>query len=1126
MGRIDNFISELGFFSSPLADAAQNKDALNSFCHLFGFDFDDHTLTQLLPAIEDAVNNLSSLFNRSDDLQITDLVSLTSSLLQTIEAITETGVVQSVVNSDDDLVLEVFDFLSLRYLSTRMSLAEAALSALGVITEESVETTDPGGRQVDFVRVEFHWSRLRDFIQNHEKWASRTYGWAGNPNTGDAMRFDFGKAIINAMRVIEAWGLSIPYVREMSNRDERDFFLKSSEDEQVIEGNLPFYQSDSITFDEENNHPVFSNEAGLKLVPFGDLTKPEKLGLALTPYVIGDVRDKQQLSEGVTLDIFVSGLITGGVYLTITPDGIDIAGGEATNAGFNFSITYENPDQSTILLAGDSQSTHFKTNAILGAIGGNMSGDFYLRGGFNNLKAVVDISEDGFLNALLSRSIEVDAGDVIMGWQPGRGVYFEGGTSLGLSVALNRDLGAIFIRQMRIVLNLETDVSVLMMISAQVQLGPIFASPENVGMRLTIAQASSGDGMLGKYDFSFGFKPPDGIGLSVDAEGITGGGFLKADPPNYAGMMELSFQNEIELTAFGLITTKLPDGKDGFSLVIQILAEFQPIQLGLGFALTGVGGLIGINRQLSQEGTKAAFKTHTLDNILFPKSPIKDAVKLIESVQAIMPPRDGYHIFGPMVKLFWGGSRRLVNFEIGVFIQISEAGGLLYIVVIGQAWSHLPTEDAPRLIINVDVLGIIDFGEERVAFDATLFDSRILDITLDGKMALRADWSRGEENFALSVGGFHPRFQQIPPGFPQLRRLALTMGDNPRLTLTMYLAITPNTLQVGAQLDLWAKKLGFTITGGAGFDALFTFSPFSFLVIVNIWVNVRRGWIDLGVWLELELSGPNPIIASGYAKFKIGFFSKKIPVRAKFGKKVPEPLPAVSPLAVLKTELQHPRAIRFRLPAWASANIVFTEAAESKIDPIADVIILQSAVPLNFPLEKFGGGIPPETEKKLSITAGLGTEREEAAQSPFALEQFKNWSTEQRLSAKPFERCDGGICFSGEYVIPEGHQEDREIVFETVLRESQAYLSTLPATDYRKAAVRTACLWPLSIAEAELLNNWSKFGSGSYYQPLRAIRDQSSPNVVKVLEPGLRLSSSTAHNGKFVEAAIAAELTK
>ena len=92
--------------------------------------------------------------------------------------------------------------------------------------------------------------------------------------------------------------------------------------------------------------------------------------------------------------------------------------------------------------------------------------------------------------------------------------------------------------------------------------------------------------------------------MAIRAEGISGGGFLDFDPPHYVGMMQLSFQNEIDVTAFGLITTKLPDGRPGFSLVISILAEFQPIQLGLGFALTGVGGVIGINRHMNEEALR------------------------------------------------------------------------------------------------------------------------------------------------------------------------------------------------------------------------------------------------------------------------------------------------------------------------------------------------------------------------------------------------------------------------------------------------------------------------------------------------------------------------------------------
>ena len=283
-----------------------------------------------------------------------------------------------------------------------------------------------------------------------------------------------------------------------------------------------------------------------------------------------------------------------------------------------------------------------------------------------------------------------------------------------------------------------------------------------------------------------------------------------------------------------------------------------------------------------------------------------------------------------------------------------------------------------------------------------------------------------------------------------------------------------------------------------------------------------RGFVDFGLRIELELSGPNPIIASGYIKMGFFMFTVRIPFKAQFGDKVPEPLPVVSPLAALKKELEHPRSIRFRLPDWASANLVFTKDAESKIDPIADVIILQNAVPLNFTMEKFGGGKPPAAEKKLSITAGLGSEREQAIQSPFAPEQFKNWSTEERLSAKPFEKYDAGIRFSGEYVIPEDDLiEEREIVFETILRESKQYLNTLEADNSINIAIRTVCVWQPT---AQLLNNWSNFGSKRYYKPLRAIRDESDPNYVQVLEPSYTLSGNNARDNKFVEMEIEGQL--
>ena len=61
----------------------------------------------------------------------------------------------------------------------------------------------------------------------------------------------------------------------------------------------------------------------------------------------------------------------------------------------------------------------------------------------------------------------------------------------------------------------------------------------------------------------------------------------------------------VTVKAIGLITTKMPDGSPGFSLLIIISAEFTPIQLGFGFTLNGVGGLCGINRNFVTDAIQA-----------------------------------------------------------------------------------------------------------------------------------------------------------------------------------------------------------------------------------------------------------------------------------------------------------------------------------------------------------------------------------------------------------------------------------------------------------------------------------------------------------------------------------------
>ena len=64
-------------------------------------------------------------------------------------------------------------------------------------------------------------------------------------------------------------------------------------------------------------------------------------------------------------------------------------------------------------------------------------------------------------------------------------------------------------------------------------------------------------------------------------------------------LSELKISDMIQVKAIAVITTRLPDGSSGFSMLIIITAQFDVgIQLGLGFTLNGIGGLIGINRAM------------------------------------------------------------------------------------------------------------------------------------------------------------------------------------------------------------------------------------------------------------------------------------------------------------------------------------------------------------------------------------------------------------------------------------------------------------------------------------------------------------------------------------------------
>ena len=118
---------------------------------------------------------------------------------------------------------------------------------------------------------------------------------------------------------------------------------------------------------------------------------------------------------------------------------------------------------------------------------------------------------------------------------------------------------------------------------------------------------------------AFGLSPSGhplaGATLTVGTSVVTGGGYLSIDQEKgeYAGLLELSIQNKIALKAIGILTVTKPGQPPNFSLFILITAEFNPIQLGYGFTLNGIGGLLGVNRTMVLEAMQAGLKSGGLD---------------------------------------------------------------------------------------------------------------------------------------------------------------------------------------------------------------------------------------------------------------------------------------------------------------------------------------------------------------------------------------------------------------------------------------------------------------------------------------------------------------------------------
>lgn len=992
---------------------------------------------------------------------------------------------------------QLLDYVILKYLKDEHPKIFYPLVLLGICEVRYHRFSDPAPPfRINYMKYEIKWDRFGILFSDPYQLPQLAYNW-GTPD------FDSVRFIQTLFDCFRPYGIPA-YL-----------FKTDPELQNTVTSKLSITET-SVSI------PIIDHEKeleiGIKVYPIPSDIGTDNAGLAISPYLIGSNETKFEITDFLSLLLKSSITIDKTTGIIIRPhnngeyqpkvDLFDIRSGNPPQGKIRADLTFKRPEK--MILFGSPSATRMELGNLGIGFEADAAGtdfDISLEFQLNGASLVIAKGDgDGFIQKLLpSDPIQMDF-ELAVGFSKKRGIYFKGGAALEYSFQINQSLGPINIRTIDITLGVNSNGEIFLITaaSADAELGPVTASVKKIGLKTTVELGKPG--ALGNADLSLGFKPPSGIGLKIDASVVVGGGYLEIEDGNYAGILYLEIQKIVTVTVIGILTTKIPGGSPKFSLKLIGMVEFPPIQLGMGFVLTGIGLAIAVESCMNAEALRNSVYSGSLSSLMFPPDPIKNAQKIIADLKSFFPPKAGAFVFGAMVKVGWGGATTLVTASVGIFIEIDN-GSFSRIALAGIAVLALPTKDDSVLFVQMQLIGIVDFNDSTFSLDASLFGSKLLQFNLDGDIAIRSCWGE-HSRFALAAGGFYPGYKP-PAGFPTLKRLSITIGsDNPRIGLFTYFAAVENSIQFGAALLFHYQKkvtlLGLVeVDGQFGFDALFKFNPFYFEANMYACLDLKvDGDPKLTVNVKLFLSGPNNYHAKGYAKFKVLGFKVSVDFDKTFGNKQIElPKPVISPWAALENELQTPKNWSIISPHQGYNVVVFREGIEELyLDNAGNLQFRQRAIPLKFRLQKFGEAAIPDGENYFDlnwITPG----NSEEVQDGFAPAQFEYLSDQEKISAPPFEKMKSGIIFSGGGSQVSTKRYGKPVSYET---------KVITTPDIPPTEVATQ-----SVMDPALLHDWQQVAGEQYHHRYGEESANASRIKIKVKEQQFTLVTAEAENGKF-----------
>jgi hypothetical protein len=1046
----------------PLVDALESPEGLAAFLSEMGWAIDAAEFTGALVAfgeLPDAARRLLTAAGQLSDAidsggrdAIITAVQTALPAVQALAAATQaltrplaTADLPALLQSEEfwtAFPVEVLDFLLYRYLQRRMPALFAPLRLLGILRPVPTAASDP--RSGDRLLVD--WAALPALLADPTGTPARMYRW------GTAFdHVGFLKALAEA-----SYAAGLPTVPRPVDPDALALYWdpvapgnpSSGVDPSTLgEIQVPLWWG--MTADATTLASAQFSLVVMPIPPTGDRTSAP-VGFAVFPELSGTVAGKQQLADGVDLEVSGGASAAGGVRIEFRPGSVGATLGVAGHADARVAVR-GHPATAWILLGADD-GTRLELAAghlaLALRVGTDGTVEVAVEAGADTASLVLEPGDlDGFLGSVLGdKAYRLDM-SMVFGWSSRSGVTLGGGLGLTAQIPVDTTIaGAITIDTVDITLrgDLATRRARLVVtIAAELEIGPFSAVVEGVGVALELGAPADGQpGTMGPVDLALGFKPPTGVGLAIDAPAVSGGGFLffDDDAGRYAGVFELTIMDVVSVKAIALITTKLPDGSAGFALLIMITAEgFTPIQLGMGFSLTGIGGLLALNRTVDADAVRGGLQDGVLDSILFVKDPVRNANRIIATLDKVFPLAADRLVIGPLAEISWGSPAPLVKLRIALLLEVPQPIRAILLAALSVV---LPREKEAVVELHVDAIGVLDLGRGELALDASLHHSRLLTFSLTGDMALRLNWG-SDPMFLLSIGGFHPKFTP-PRGLRPLQRLALTLTDgaNPRVRFEAYLALTSNTVQMGARVSVFAEVGGFGIDGGGSFDTLIQWSPFALEVAFAAWLRVfSSAGTLLAISVALNVTGPTPWHVTGKASVQVLFFSISVGIDLYLGATAePEPVATVDVAAALWEEVSDPRSWHAVLPASTRPGATLAPpeqsgaaAAAMVAHPLAVISMRQKVVPLGVPVSRVGAAVPTQGTRAYALDVGgpagmmIGV-----VDDLFAPAQYTDVPDDVRLAGPSFARLPAGVSMHAANASDAGPGLGCDLAFETL----------------------------------------------------------------------------------------------